>query len=209
MVDFVFFHPKSAADLNGIFAYLRQQNDPIPESIVTPSSSSINNGEGPQYLLEPSDTFATTNNISNSWFSFDFVDKKVFFTEYTLRTLASSLTDYRSNFPRCWVIEGSNNNKTWLIIDQQNNTIFQERNQSHTFRAKNPGTYRFIKIRQTCENSGKAYHFRLSQFELFGAYFENKNFIFKDFFKYFGTIRPRKNYFIQVSYTIIYLLSLK
>ena len=209
MVDFVFFHPKSLSDLDGIFAYLRQQSDPIPESVVKPSSSPIYYEQGPQYLLDPSSNFATTESVVNATFAFEFINNKVFFTEYTLRTLASETDEsfLYSDYPRCWVIEGSNDNSNWLIIDEQNNTIFQNRNQSYTFRSKHPGIYRFVRIRQTCHNSNDNYHLRLSQFEIFGAFFENKNFIFRDFFKYFCTINHRKNFFNPVSYTIIYLLS--
>ena len=188
MLDLVFFHHKSHSSWDGIFFYFMQQNDPIPESLVRAHSSSVYQGEKSQNLLYPSESISTTDDVPNSSFSFEFVDHKVFVTEYSLRSLAVLSETKREDFPRCWVLEGSNNNDTWKIIDRQKNTLFQERNQTCTFRVKYPGVYKFIKIMQTSKNSNQSDHFRLSQFELYGAYFENNNFLLRDFFKYFGTV---------------------
>ena len=188
MLDFVFFHPQSISSWDGIFFYFRQQNDQIPESLVRTSSSSVYQEQPSQNLFYPTNSMATTENVPNSWFSFEFVDHKFFVTEYSLKSLATFSDNALEDFPRCWALEGSNNNNTWKLIDAQNNTLFQERNQTCTFRVKYPGVYKFIKIIQTCQNANQNDHFRLSQFELYGAYFENNNFHLRDFFKYFGTM---------------------
>ena len=51
-------------------------------------------------------------------FYFDFKDHKIIPTDYTLKSNSSSANVQK---PKSWVIEGSNDNNSWEVIDEQVN----------------------------------------------------------------------------------------
>ena len=186
MIDFIFQNPKQNPDLNGIFSILRKEKDPIPEDVVNLSSiGTLYTYEDVRNILSSDDSLYTSVYNDDAWIIFEFVNKSIFPTFYTLRTVADS--QKYTHFPRCWNIDGSNNNITWKTIDSQETDVFDDYNKSCTFKIKNTGIYKYIRFQQTYLNSRNENLIRLSQVEFFGALIENEHFNIAQLLNYFGT----------------------
>lgn len=89
--------------------------------------------------------------FENPWICFDFKDKKIILSNYTIRGYHSS------NQPRSWVIEGTNfddndSNDKWETIDEHKDCDdLKGGNKTHTFSIKNSNnkSYRYIRMRST------------------------------------------------------------
>jgi hypothetical protein len=107
----------------------------------------------------------SSQNIPNSWVCFDFKEKLVSLTNYTI----ASLTVWR---PVCWVIEGSNDGIAWKSLDSQEERGLLKVGDKcvRTFRckcAKADEFWRFIRVRQI-KNARDSDELVLCNFELFG-----------------------------------------
>ena len=91
MIDFVVLNPKQNPDLNGIFSYFRYYEDPIPEDFVQLYSvGSLYDYESERNILSQSDSAYTSINRENAWITFEFVNKYLYPTFYTFRTVYDS-----------------------------------------------------------------------------------------------------------------------
>lgn len=82
----------------------------------------------------------------NNWMRIDFKEHKVILTNYTIKSYDTPRT------MKNWVIEGSNDNSSWTILDNRTNCEdARDRNQVHTFSMSEQikESYRYIQIRQT------------------------------------------------------------
>ena len=105
---------------NGIISYLRTKSDvPIENEINLTASSSAN-----RYKLknlnsiinENGDGFST-DDFPNSSITLNFKNHRVIPSSYTIQMA----NDYRKQYPKSWVIEGSADYSTWEIIDEKSN----------------------------------------------------------------------------------------
>lgn len=113
------------------------------------------------------ENYYETENKKNSWIMFDFKDKNVRTTYYTIKSSPSS-----SNYLKSWCFEGSKSAKDneWEILDSQDKlNIFDNYSLTHTFKinAKND-CYRYLRIRQTGINMNSNYILSMSAIEFFG-----------------------------------------
>jgi hypothetical protein len=107
-----------------------------------------------------------SSGIQNSWISFDFKDRSVSPTHYTINSGNSGY------YLRNWDLEGSNDNSTWQQLDQQNGTsVLNGVSQIHTFtipESSNLPFFRYIRLRQTNTDIYGDHYLSMSGFEIFG-----------------------------------------
>lgn len=153
-------------DFEGIFHYLQKQSDIDDEVKVT--FSSFNYGD-PQNLIHfDNNDFFGTGNKSNSWICFEFTNKKIIPTNYTIKSC-----DYGENWihPRSWVVEGSENSENWEKLDEQNDCSYLKgSNLIHTFPIQNSDhhEFKYIRIRQTGFNWKKNNCLYFNTIEFYG-----------------------------------------
>ena len=107
-----------------------------------------------------------TNNEPKSWICFDFKEKRVNLTGYSLKS--DGLSHY--NLLQ-WVVEGSNDAKTWRELDNRDTQDLSRAFVVKSYSCQSPASesFRYIRLRQTGKNSyGKHYLF-LSEIEFFGT----------------------------------------
>lgn len=121
--------------------------------------------------LHNSQNYYQSNEVSNAWLKYDFIGRKINLTHYSIR----NRHDYDANHVRNWVIEGSNNNNEWTILDtHQNDETMKGRNGVHTFEIKkHEEYYRYLRLRQTGKDSGNCFQYAISALEYFGSMIEN------------------------------------
>ena len=110
-----------------------------------------------------------SQNTPNSWICFDFKDHEVIPMNYTIRTVAGWGINHVH--PKNWVIEGSEDNNSWLILDNQsNNSQLNGPDVVHTFKIKNYDSkkFRFIRMRQTGVNWRNDHYLAFDSFEIYG-----------------------------------------
>lgn len=136
------------------------------------SSSLLNNDIKylPKFAADFNDiNFFHSNREQFSWLKYDFKDRKICPTHYSMKTTY----DVNSS-PRSWVFEVSNTGyeNDWTILDTQNETtIFMTKQPvSHTFdiQQSNNEYYRYIRIRTTGKNNNNKDFFSISCVEFFG-----------------------------------------
>lgn len=111
----------------------------------------------------------------NSWVCYDFKERKVKLSHYSIRS--HGVSGKTNNRMKTWVIEGSNDNNKWEIIDKrENEESVVDVSASNTFKInENTPTndfYRYIRIRQTAVNSNNNNYLVLPMMEFFGTIHE-------------------------------------
>lgn len=118
---------------------------------VKVTSSSINGDSYPRNAVDVHNekNYFQSNSYDNSWLKYDFIDRRVSPSAYSLRTKH----DCNYHHPRNCYIEGSNtdSDSDWSILDShQNYTTFMQPNVTCTFDIqKEKESYRYLRIRQT------------------------------------------------------------
>lgn len=119
-----------------------------------------------------------------SWIEFDFCDKKVRISSYTIRSNGGK--PYLYPHPKTWIIFGSNDCKKWELIDKQkDNNVLNGIYKQNRFKCENNNNYyRFIRYFQedSWDNDRRyQYVISLTSIEFFGTIlkttykFENQN----------------------------------
>ena len=107
-----------------------------------------------------------TKNEPNSWICFDFKDKTVSLTKYSLKS-----DGWRWNHLIQWVIEGSNDGGSWEELDSRNTQDLNGNSITKTYdcQSMRSKSYRYLRLRQTGKNSSGWDYLRLSEIEFFGV----------------------------------------
>ncbi|KAK8871534.1 hypothetical protein M9Y10_007265 [Tritrichomonas musculus] len=159
---------------NGIFNFLkRKSSDKIEAEVdITASSCYSDNADWcqPKNVVLFDDLYKCyeSKNLPNSWISFDFKEKRVIPTNYTIRS-----RDIDSNFihPKSWVIEGSIDNESWTILDRQNNcSRLNGKSLIYTFSLSNQQfvEFRYIRMRAVSPSWHGSNYFAINSFEIYG-----------------------------------------
>lgn len=172
--------------LNGIISYIRK---------VTNGSIDINNdnlvlsagtNESPNYPLSNIIKYddqdinklyvnyyanEQSHDIKNTWIKFDFVQRKINVTSYTIRLYGQ--TKNFNYYPKSWKIMGSNSNE-WELIDEKINVKETNGNQlfCHFECERKSGYFRYIKFIQLdnhYNNENTKYATCISCIEFFGS----------------------------------------
>lgn len=113
--------------------------------------------------------FHSKEDDKDTWLCFDFKERKVMPTHYSLKSLASSKQYYNI---QSWNIEGSNDGTKWEVLDsRQNEKSLDDKDASNTFEITNSSDfYRYLRIHQTGPNTYKNtdYRFIIRSIEYFG-----------------------------------------
>ncbi|OHS99969.1 hypothetical protein TRFO_33487 [Tritrichomonas foetus] len=160
--------------MNGIIRYLTNQYKgnicKLKIVDVFASGSGTNDQDISTLVDHNSDSDFWTNDVENSFFIFDFKNKRVKLTDYTIM---SSRRVRCNDHPRNWVIEISNNKENWKIIDQQNND--SSLNESHVRSSftinngQNNEYARYVRFKQLGRNWRDKYMMQFSFIEFFGS----------------------------------------
>lgn len=154
----IFLPFQSDKEFNGIINYLSTQSrGNIFQKINISSSSTANENESfspiNSILYEDETRYFLSGSHKNSWLCFDFKKHRIIPTNYTIRSFHALPNE--GAHPKSWVIEGSNDNHDWTILDKQKDCpLLNGMNLVHTFSIENPEEkdFRFIRIRQTMCN---------------------------------------------------------
>ena len=158
--------------LNGIIAQLtRECGGNIHQKGVVEVTASGNWGDDQSKVehvveLGTNSRLATTM-VSDSWIRYDFKDRRVAPTSYSIRS-------HDVAYPRSWVLEVSSdgNDGSWQIVDRRDNNF--DLNVSHVTRnfaiSNRPsGSFRFIRLRQTGPNHRGDGVLESTSLEIFGT----------------------------------------
>lgn len=160
--------------LDGILAALGRRlggNPAARGGVVTTASGCL---DATRFAPEnAADVAASANFVSqnqaNSWLRYDFKNRKVALTHYTLRSRSDGFQG--SNNPRDWVVEVSDDGTNWVVVDAQaRNGDLNGKGAVKTFpvSADCPES-RYVRLRQTGPaHSGKNF-LAICGFELFGS----------------------------------------
>ena len=155
--------------LGGILAHLRRQcgANVHKKGVVEITTSSGNPtalgyiGAIPEY---ETDTYFASSDKKNSWICYDFREKRVTPTSYSIQA-------YGRRKPKSWVFEVSNNGKKWRAIDHHKKSnefveSFAICNFPITREVRE--SFRFVRLRQTGKNHDGHYGLCIKSLEIFG-----------------------------------------
>lgn len=170
---------QAGTEFKGIFNYLQslKYGNIHENGTINVTASSVNRYSiskcGPEYAvdLNSDKTAYKSSNEEKSWICFDFKERKV--KPFAYQILSNNDTDFGQL--RSWVIEVSNDNNSWLIIDEKyNSSILRRSRYIATFQieeSKLKDFYRFIRLRQTdisWHSGGKGYLMNIPKIEFYG-----------------------------------------
>lgn len=174
--QFFLYDSNQQNTFHGIIHYLTKLcgGNVKDKSIVNVTSSSEYNSD---YLnkyavdLEDKSHFFASDDEANSWLKYDFKDKKVRPTHYSIRTRHGK----GPQNPKTWVIEGSNDDSEWKQLDKRTDEkCLDGNNLEHTFdiQTKLAGNefFRYLRIKQTGLSTDDDNMFALSALEYFGYF---------------------------------------
>ena len=158
---------------NGIINFLRTRSKSLSFNDIKISSSSIWNEDEKanlMHVLNYNDytTEFCSNDNKDPWICFDFKKSRVIPFNYTIRSHDGSENDH---YPKSWVIEGSNDNIEWKVIDVQNNCSFLKgSNLVHTFEIQNPDSleFRYLRMKITGPDWCDCVHLNINCIEFYG-----------------------------------------
>lgn len=163
---------KTLQDSNGIIDYLTKVagGNVHEKGVVIVTSSSTYDSK---HIAKNAVDIHDKNNLfcsqyySNSWLKYDFLKRKVHPTGYII----TSVNDFDQNHPQNWVIEGSNNDSIWVILDsRQGETSLTGIGLTRKFNIKpHEGSYRYLRIRQNGPNSNNNGQLVFSSLEYLGT----------------------------------------
>lgn len=161
---------QTSKETNGIIDYLIKKNGGnVCEKRalnVTASSTNTNLFATNVADIHNNNVYFLSNCLENSWLKYDFINIKVNPTGYSITTRPSN-----DNHLRNWVIEGSNNDNDWEVLDKrQNDQSLTGIKETYTFDIKKQDkSYRFLRIRQTGGNSSNDNFLSFTSLEFFGS----------------------------------------
>ena len=169
---------RESSKLDGIIASLtrrfcgRRDSDVHSEGIVNVTASSQQDGRlwGPAsgaVKLESDGAFFWSKCEPNEWICYDFKERRVIPTSYSARCFGQ----FRPNH---WVIEVSNDGKSWTEIDRRDTNELNGAELTRNFRISRVPSegFRFFRLRQTGPNDEGELCLVLRALEIFGTLFE-------------------------------------
>jgi len=135
------------------------------------TSSILDNNPGsyiPKNVLNNTNSYWCSQNLPNSWIQFDFKERKVSITSYSMNV---------GNRVKSWKVEGSTDGSTFEIIDnkvdttdfQNSNMNFDDPRSQKNFPVQpNNKYYRYIRITSTSKSWHNYDYFGLYRVEFFG-----------------------------------------
>ena len=171
------YNGSTLSEFDGIIAHLTREcgGNVHDNGIVNITSSSVyTTGDKHSYHPKNAADFETeaffgSNGDTNAWICYDFKDRVVIPTSYSLRTYWRGPGGYHL---RCWVIEVSNDEKSWTEIDRrENDNYLNGCKASKNYKiSRIPGEgFRFFRLRQTGDNHKGNSFLNITSLEIFGT----------------------------------------
>lgn len=161
-------------EFKGIINYIRENFN--TNEIIHLSSSSNYNGPWGFYPAQNVIKFDercvfVSDDEQNSWLCIDFKSHKVAPMSYSIR---SCIFATNSSHPKSWVIEGSDDNSKWEIVDEQKNcSLLNGSNLVHTFdilKKEEEKEFRYLRIRLTNPNWQNNHYLAFDSIEFYGTF---------------------------------------
>ena len=165
------FRHKEGEEFKGIMRHLTEEtggNIDDNGTIEITSNSIYNSSCNPRNIVDyQSSNYYETDCDVNSEICFDFKDKEIQITCYSLK---SDGRGQNGNHLKSWVVEVSNDHQKWDEIDKrENNSILNGANLIGTFDTKeNKSFYRFVRLRQTGKSWCDNYYTAIASIEFYG-----------------------------------------
>ncbi|KAK8835257.1 hypothetical protein M9Y10_017042 [Tritrichomonas musculus] len=164
------FVRKEGEEFKGIMRHLTEETggNIHDNGTIEITSNSVCSSYYPRNIVDyQNDNFYHSNNQENSEICFDFKDKEIQITSYSLK---SCNWGQNSNHLKSWVVEVSNDHQKWDEIDKrENNSILNGSNFIGTFDTKeNKSFYRFVRLRQTGKSWCNNYCTVIASIEFYG-----------------------------------------
>lgn len=158
----------------GIIHYLTEKygGNVDEKGIVKVTSSSVYKKFKPRNVVDFTDNINFSSSIEkNAWIMYDFIEKKVRPNFYSIRSLENKAGD---GHLRSWVVEGSNDNKDWVILDKRNNMKCMNNSLAEfTFKIENSENsdefFRYLRLRSVGMNWQNDQFLALVALEYFGS----------------------------------------
>jgi hypothetical protein len=156
-------------EFEGLLSHLKQLHGGNIRSAVSIEQSSPGYGDRYDLTNYGAQISWYTSNATNSWVRFDFKDRMVSMSSYSLKSR------YDGNcIPRSWVVEGGTNDTEWTELDRHtNDATIVGGSAFHNFKCGNENRgcdrmFRYIRFRQTGLNSRNDNYLVLCNIEIFG-----------------------------------------
>lgn len=171
--NFLEFKHEKGNEFHGILRYLvdKTGGNIHDNGTIKITSNSYQTNHYPKNLVDYDDiSYFASRNVKDIFILFDFIDKKVQLSNYSIlsESRGRNLCHLRN-----WVLEVSNDNDQWEIIDEHtNDPTLNNSNVTATFDTKILNSfYRYVRLRQTgfswhCGN--KFYFFWIPNIEFYG-----------------------------------------
>ncbi|OHT08544.1 hypothetical protein TRFO_22880 [Tritrichomonas foetus] len=167
------FRKESPNRFSGIIHHLTKECDGNVhvKEIVDVTSSTVNSDFYPQNAvdLKNKNSYFQTRNELNGWICYDFKEKKINPTHYSIRSRHDN--DEGGWHLQTWIIEGSNEEGKWIELDsRQNEKSLDFRNAENTFEiTKHLNEYfQKLRLRITGMETACEYYLTISALEYFG-----------------------------------------
>jgi hypothetical protein len=158
------FPLKDAKSIDGIIFYLTRKHggNVHDKGIVTITSKSVLSDD-PRCALRnvvdlTSRLYFLSNNAPGQWICWDFHERRVRPTHYTIRT----------GYLKSWVVATSLDGEAWTEIDRKTNNEDFKDSWVASFAVSNSVECRFIRLTQTGKNHGGFDYLRIQAVEFFG-----------------------------------------
>lgn len=172
------FDGNASHRFSGIVDYIvkNKKKNESNEDVIDVKANSTNGAHYPKFAIyfDSSKYFFSSENFT-TWLQYDFKDKKIRPTSYSIKTRNDSDNDNPLN----WCIEVSNTGKEndWKTIDSRKDVkTVSKRDQSDTFligtKLLSNESYRFIRLRCTGCTSNNCGYLAISSLEYFGTLFK-------------------------------------
>lgn len=167
---------------DGIIKYLTKKcgGNVSMKNVVNVTASSTFSSNKPSNVVDfdnPNSYFESINNsMFNEWVKYDFKELRVKPTYYSI---LSGNDHGESDNPKNWVIEGSNDDISWKVLDTRNNeTRLVSKKSVSEFKIQNSlgknESFRFLRIRSTGKDTSDDYILAFSALEYFGYLYNDK-----------------------------------
>ena len=153
-----------ASPLKGICAHLMEEclGNPCLKGLVDVTSSSVQFGAEHWELInyEGWKPFSTLHHEPNQWVQFDFKDRQIALSSYTVK----------GGFPalRQWKVEMSNDSTNWILVDEKFTDLLKSGTKHFQCSHPTQDFFRYIRITSTGPNWGDGNTLSISKIEFFG-----------------------------------------
>jgi hypothetical protein len=125
----------------------------------------------PSYFVSQfRDTAEAIQHAPNNWVCYDFKQRAVVPTHYSIRSCANTELGRDSVNPKCWAVEGSMTGSEWNEIDHRENSgDLNRRNITCTYEVENSVLCRFVRFVNIGRNHAGNDCLCIAGFEIFGS----------------------------------------